>query len=131
MKKGSLNTHLFLEKNEKTLAKCRKCNKLKETEHYFSLYSIAILDEKVDIEGRKPLFILYSPYPILRDRLPDLEKLEDVKKYNGHELATIGKGKRAHDSMLTALKKETVLRYYLKNFEQLNQYLSERDRCPS
>ncbi|KON88296.1 hypothetical protein AF332_16810 [Sporosarcina globispora] len=122
-----MNTHLFLEKNEKTLAKCRKCNKLKEIEHYFSLYSIAILDEKVDVEGRKPLFILYSPYPILKDRLPDLEKLGDVKKYNGHELATIGKGKRAHDSMLSAFNKETALRYYLKNFDQLNQYLSERD----
>lgn len=105
MKKSSINPHLFLYKNAKHLVKCQKCKALKKEEHYYSLYSVAVLNEKEDIDRRKPLFIMYSPYPTLKDHFPELVSLQPVKYYGGFELAVMGNGMKSRDVEKDAIKK--------------------------
>lgn len=124
MKKSGVNTHFYLSKNLVNLHECKKCKKSGK-KHYFSLYSIAVLNTDEEIEGRIPYFVLYAPYLKLRDTLPELDTLESVKYYSGTEMTTIDKDERVREVDLDVLKIELVIQYYMKNYNALSELLNK------
>lgn len=123
MKKYKVNPHLFISRNREKLESCPKCSK--GTEHYFSLYSVAVLNEKNDIEDKKPLFIMYSPYHIFKGQFPDLDSLKSVKKYYGKELCTVDVDEKAYELNVQAFNSEFVFKYFTKNYNDLSEHLNK------
>lgn len=123
MKKSGTNPHVYLRKNLDSIQECKKCKK-SGVRHFFSLYSIAVLNEKENREGRKPYFVFYAPYLKLQKTLPDLDSLESVKFYSGSEMVTIDKDERVREVDLNALKLEMIVQYYTKNYNALSELLN-------
>ncbi|MCQ6275414.1 hypothetical protein JMM81_10630 [Bacillus sp. V3B] len=121
MKKANMNTHLYLYKRHEWFESCPNCQKGKD--HYFSLFSIAVLDEKEDSHGRTLLFLMNTPYLIAKDDLPDLDSLERVKKYYGNERCTVDIDKHVYQLNTQAFSSEIVFKYFSKNYESLSEYL--------
>jgi|tagenome__1003787_1003787.scaffolds.fasta_scaffold20711543_1 hypothetical protein len=121
MCKKGINPHVFISSNCKTLESCPECQKGED--HYYSLYSVALLDEKEDLDGRKPLFVMYTPYKVLKDRLPNLDSLKSVKKHYGNEMCTVDIDKRVYQLNTQTFSSEMVFKYFSKNYESLSEYL--------
>jgi hypothetical protein len=119
--KKHMNPHVFIFRNWEMLESCPKCEK--GIEHYFSLYSVAVLNEKEDIKGRKPLFVMYGPYGMLKDEFPDLDSLKSLKKYYGNELCYIDVDKKVYELDTKAFSIETIFKYLTKNCNDLAEYL--------
>ena len=124
MKKSRMNPHKFLFLNENLFEDCSECQKGKE--HYFSLYSLAILNEIEDIEGRKPLFIMYSPYLDLKEEFPNIDSVENVKRYYGTELCTVDHDKKISNLDVEPFSIELIIKYFTKNYNALSEYLLQR-----
>nr|WP_259549672.1 hypothetical protein [Heyndrickxia oleronia] len=119
-----MNPHKFLFLNENLFEDCSECQKGKE--HYFSLYSLAILNEIEDIEGRKPLFIMYSPYLDLKEEFPNIDSVENVKRYYGTELCTVDHDKKISNLDVEPFGIELIIKYFTKNYNALSEYLLQR-----
>jgi hypothetical protein len=121
MRTRKIPPHKFIYRNWKYIAECPKCQE--GMEHYYSLYSIAVLNEKMDIEGREPIFIMSIPYPIIKDEFPDLDSLESVKKYYGTETCTVDISKKVSSLDEKAFSLDLVSKYFTKNHNELAQFL--------
>lgn len=107
----------FLDRYQDELKNCEKCKK--NEEHYYSLYSVAILNGIGD-EEKKPIFIFYSPYRLLKEQFPPLEELRSVKKYNGRERGIKNINLGDGFSVKLCVKK------FIQNYEELQQYLAAK-----
>lgn len=121
MRKNKMKPFEYTEKRSRMVLECPKC--AEGLDHQYTLYSVAILNEKEDIEGRKPLFIMNSPYHLIKDEFPPLDSLESVKKYYGNESISIAVDKFARNVNIEAFTEETVIKYFTKNYEELSNYL--------
>lgn len=81
MIKDKVSLHNYLFQRKKQILKCEKCKSGEE--NYYILYSIALLNHYDPEQDRKPYFIFYSPYNLLKDILPPLENLDEVKFFKG------------------------------------------------
>lgn len=120
-KKQYVNIHKFIYKKDKIIKECSDCQNGQE--HYFSLYSVAVLSEIEDAKDRKPLFVMYCPYDHLKEEFPKLDSLEPVKKYYGSELCTIDIDKKAYKLDLETFKLDLIIKYFSKNYNELSDYL--------
>lgn len=121
MNKKRINPHVFISRNSKIFESCPECQNGED--YYYSLYSVALLNEREDLDGRKPLFVMYSPYKALKDRLPNLDSLKNVKKYYGKEMCTVDIDKPVYRLNTQAFSSEMVFKYFSKNYESLSEYL--------
>jgi len=119
-KKRKMNAHQFLSKNELLIGKCPECQNGQE--HYFSLYSLALLNEIEDIENRKPYFIMFMPYVQASHELPGLDSLKSVKRYSGGELCTIRPNQKAYKVDLKMFSPVEILEHYIKSYNDLMVY---------
>lgn len=123
MKKFGTNPHSYLRMYINEIEECTKCKK-SGVKHFFSLYSIAILNEKENIKGRIPYFVMYAPYLTLKDTLPELDTLDNIKYYSGSEMATIDKDEQVRNVELDSFNLDLVVQYYMKNFNALSAFLN-------
>lgn len=117
------NTHQFLFKKRKVIQECPECQNGQE--HYFSLYSVAVLNEIEDTDTRKPLFIMYIPYNQLKDEFPNLDSLENVKKYYGTELCTIDIDKKVYNPKKLSFGIELLVQNFSQTYNDLLDYLKK------
>lgn len=117
----TLPAHKYIVQKAHQLNNCPKCQNGEE--YYFSIYSIAVLNKKEDVENRKPLFIMNAPYGLLKNDLPDIDSLESVKYFNGSEYLIHEVGKPMVTKVnKNAFSKEMILKYFNKNYKTVSEY---------
>lgn len=121
MQKRTSKLHKFIVREADQLNNCLECQNGEE--HSFSLYSIAVLNKKEHVENRKPLFIMHSPYNLLKDDFPNIDSLERVKYFNGRECRIHEVGRPLITKVnKKAFSKEMVIKYFNKNYNTVSEY---------
>ena len=80
IKEKNFNVHWYLENHKKEILECKDCQADERWKYkkYYSLYSLAILNKENKVQ-----FILYVPFPVIKDNFPPLKNLRPVKFFKG------------------------------------------------
>jgi hypothetical protein len=124
MKSKKRNTHWFLDTYRQSLLECEDCQKGQE--HYYSLYSLAVLDD-VGEGDKHILFVLYVPYLLFNESLPTLEELRPVKFYRS-EFGRIRVSKQDNWKLNNVFSLKTIIKKFNQNYEELHQYFEQLNK---
>lgn len=122
MKRSKMNPHHYLHKHRDRLLACDGCKR--GVNHFFSLYSLAVLDDINGAGNRKLLYVFYAPYRKIKDQWPHVEDLEAVRFYPGQEYGTVRmSGKDRIPPLDTVFSKRSIEHKFNDNFNKMELFL--------
>ena len=124
MKRKNINVHHFLNRYQEHLQACENCKKGEE--HFFTLYSLAILDQYGESDKRL-LFIMYIPYPLMKDTFPALEALEPVKRYKQREFGKIRVDREQNWNLEPVFSIKLIKKKFEQSYEALQNYFEHAE----
>src|SRR6478752_3075409 len=120
----NINVHHFLNRNQEFLQACENCKKREE--HFYTLYSLAVLDQYGE-KDKRPLFIMYIPYDLMKGIFPALETLESVKVYKKREFGKIRVDGKQNWNLEPVFSIKLIKKKFEQSYEALQNYFEHAE----
>ncbi|MED4213446.1 hypothetical protein P4662_29965 [Priestia megaterium] len=124
MKRKNVNVHHFLNRNQEHLQACENCKKREE--HFYTLYSLAVLDQYGE-NDKRPLFIMYIPYDLMKGIFPALETLESVKVYPQREYGKIRVDRKQNSNLEPVFSIKLIKKKFEQSYKALQNYFEHAE----